>query len=367
MRTTSKTNLEVGRRRPTGGRTMSSIFKLFSNVVPVRGAKRSSLCDLQRGRIKLIPNALFDILTKFPDRNLEAIKAEHDEADHGQIEAYFEFLVANEWGFMCDTPELFPDLALDYEPPAHITNAIIDVDEHSDHRYPFIRDQLDELGCRSLQIRVFSEKSREWLANLLEIFEQSRLRNLEIWMPYQPGWDQEALCRLIARHPRLFRLVLHGAAEARVRSSSAHKTMGLLVTVTETIESHHHCGQVDRSYFISELYNFAEAQHFNSCLNRKLAIDHNGQIRNCPSMPTQFGHVDQTPLAQAVARTDFRDVWRVTKDQVAVCKDCEFRYVCTDCRAYTQNDDPLGKPAKCGYDPYTAQWHDWRQPACIPV
>jgi len=47
----------------------------------------------------------------------------------------------------------------------------------------------------------------------------------------------------------------------------------------------------------------------------------------------------------------------ITKDQVAVCRDCEFRYVCTDCRAYTQDaDDPYSKPAKCTYDPYTATW-----------
>ena len=346
---------------------MTPVFKLFSNVIPVKGAKRSSLCDLQRGRIKLIPNSLFELLTGFPDQSLEAIKAAHEAADHAQIEAYFQFLLDNEWGFMCDDPSLFPELDLDFEPPAHITNAIIDVDHQSNHPFPAIRDQLDELGCRSLQIRAFSEMSLDWLEMVLEVFQQSRLRNLEIWMPHRSEWSESQWLNCIAGHPRLFRLVLYGASQARVLASGPHKTMGLLVTVTDVIDSHRHCGQVDRSYFISELYNFAEATQFNSCLHRKLAIDPRGQIRNCPSMTNHFGDVDRTPLAQVAQAPEFREVWKVTKDQVAVCKDCEFRYVCTDCRAFTRDDDPFGKPLKCGYDPYTAQWQDWREPACMPV
>jgi len=40
-----------------------------------------------------------------------------------------------------------------------------------------------------------------------------------------------------------------------------------------------------------------------------------------------------------------------------VCKDCEFRYVCTDCRAYRADaEDLYSKRARCSYDPYTATW-----------
>ena len=48
-----------------------------------------------------------------------------------------------------------------------------------------------------------------------------------------------------------------------------------------------------------------------------------------------------------------------------VCKDCEFRYICTDCRAYTEkthtNEEGLdtSKPLKCGYNPYTGEWEEW--------
>ncbi|MDR2057516.1 MAG: hypothetical protein LBP83_04405, partial [Dysgonamonadaceae bacterium] len=39
------------------------------------------------------------------------------------------------------------------------------------------------------------------------------------------------------------------------------------------------------------------------------------------------------------------------------CKDCEFRYICTDCRAYLQDsNDIYSQPAKCNYNPYIAKW-----------
>ena len=106
----------------------------------------------------------------------------------------------------------------------------------------------------------------------------------------------------------------------------------------------------------SVLADTAIPQH-NSCLNRKVSIDAAGEIKNCPSFGGSFGNAREVSLHGAVARRDFRELWSVHKDQIEVCKDCEFRYVCTDCRAYLSDEtNRLSKPAKCRYDPYTAEW-----------
>ncbi|MEM9686908.1 MAG: grasp-with-spasm system SPASM domain peptide maturase, partial [Bacteroidota bacterium] len=105
---------------------------------------------------------------------------------------------------------------------------------------------------------------------------------------------------------------------------------------------------------------FTESQRHNSCLNRKISIDSNGNIKNCPSMPQSFGNIKNTTLKAALHHKDFKKYWNLTKDHIAVCKACEFRYICTDCRAYLEKpDDPYSKPLKCGYDPYTNVWQDW--------
>lgn len=70
-------------------------------------------------------------------------------------------------------------------------------------------------------------------------------------------------------------------------------------------------------------------------------------------------------MEEALQHPDFKKYWNLTKDQIEVCKDCEFRYICTDCRAYTERSHTnkegldISKPLKCGYNPYTGEWEEW--------
>lgn len=73
-------------------------------------------------------------------------------------------------------------------------------------------------------------------------------------------------------------------------------------------------------------------------------------------MQKSFGAIRKTALADALANIDFKKLFTIHKDQIDVCKDCQFRYICTDCRAYL--DNLFAKPAKCKYDPYQHIWHE---------
>ena len=74
-------------------------------------------------------------------------------------------------------------------------------------------------------------------------------------------------------------------------------------------------------------------------------------------MTKSYGNIRDTTLKEAIEKEGFKDMWFIHKDQIDVCKDCEFRHICTDCRAYIQDPNNIySKPAKCSYDPYTATW-----------
>lgn len=120
------------------------------------------------------------------------------------------------------------------------------------------------------------------------------------------------------------------------------------------------CGSISANFFEANLLNYSESLIFNNCLHGKISIDAEGNIKNCPSMPESFGNIRDTTLMEAIEKPGFKKYWNITKDQIAVCKDCEFRYICTDCRAYKEDpDDDYSKPLKCGYDPYTGVWEEW--------
>jgi SPASM domain peptide maturase of grasp-with-spasm system len=82
-------------------------------------------------------------------------------------------------------------------------------------------------------------------------------------------------------------------------------------------------------------------------------------ISKIPSMPESFGSIKDILLEEALNKANFKKYWNITKDQIDVCKDCEFRHICTDCRAYTEEPDNINsKPLKCGYNPYTNKWSE---------
>ncbi|GIV28548.1 MAG: hypothetical protein KatS3mg027_2362 [Bacteroidia bacterium] len=65
-------------------------------------------------------------------------------------------------------------------------------------------------------------------------------------------------------------------------------------------------------------------------------------------------------MTEVIKKKSFQKYWHIKKDEITVCKDCEFRHICTDCRAYLENPDDLySKPLKCDYNPYTCQWEEW--------
>jgi SPASM domain peptide maturase of grasp-with-spasm system len=331
------------------------VFRLFACCIPVRGARRSTICDLQRRAYELIPNGLYDLLTLHADRTPGEIRALFPPETHARIDEYYDFLLRKEYGFWCDDPEAFPPLDTTWDRPQRVTNAIIDVDARSRHDWAGLLRQLDELGCEALQLRWFCPVPLDDVESVLLAAAGRQLRSVELLLPWDAAWPEGAVQALCARHMRVSGVVVHSAPQARMEVVGGVRTP--VFHRTEVVDSHAHCGQVSPEWFAVSIPGFTEAKTFNSCLNRKISVDAAGEIRNCPSLPRSFGNAADTSLLSALARVEFRELWEINKDQVEVCRDCEFRYICTDCRAFIRDpDDRYSKPSKCTYDPYAARW-----------
>ena len=113
------------------------------------------ICDLGRQSSQPIPNGLYEILTEHAGKSIAEIKKVYDHEYDEEIDEYFELLLRQEFGFWCADPERFPAIDLTWEAPERITNAILDVDLGSDHDYGKILSELDDLGCKALEVRCF--------------------------------------------------------------------------------------------------------------------------------------------------------------------------------------------------------------------
>ena len=336
---------------------IEKVFKMFASCIPVKGAKRSVICDLQRSKYQFIPNILFDILSTLKDQPISKIKAHFENKHDETIDEYFRFLIEQEFGFFCDNPESFPDLDLSWKFPGEISNAIVDIDANSQHNFLDIFEQLERLGCKGLQLRFFSPFSLKKIEETLLFLKETRIKSVEISIAYQAHFEEETLIEFFNQFPRLHLIILYGAP----KEYFYHDDKNVFLYYTEDlITSETHCGQISRSHFRPNISVFTEAQLHNTCLNRKVSVDRNGYIRNCPSLKKDFGHIKEVSFAEALLDPTFKQMWSIHKDQIETCRDCEFRYICSDCRAYVESAENIySKPLKCGYDPYTNTWEEW--------
>jgi SPASM domain peptide maturase of grasp-with-spasm system len=116
------------------------------------------------------------------------------------------------------------------------------------------------------------------------------------------------------------------------------------------------CGKVSQDYFTVSFAFFNEGTYRNTCLNGKIAIDQNGNVRNCLTSLKQYGNIKSHQLP-SLLNDDFTRLWKLTKTDITKCKACEFRMMCPDCRVIAENsEDVYSPPLNCKYDPFTATW-----------
>ncbi len=108
---------------------------------------------------------------------------------------------------------------------------------------------------------------------------------------------------------------------------------------------------------ITDAYEFFYNQSFNECLGNQVAIDTQGEVRPCLWWPGEVGNIHRENLKEMIFEGRFNRFWEATKNEIDVCKDCEYMYNCHDCRLNSIYPDEyfLAKPVFCGYNPYTGE------------
>lgn len=342
---------------------------LFPDCKPVEGPVSSAIYDLTRGRISTFPSAYFPFFARFEDESLGTIVGSLEDDDREGFAAFLGFLRDNEYVTLVDDRAQFPEIASTWDEPGIVRDAILDVDTQH-HAYPEIIAELDALGCMHLQLRAYSPVfGLDDLVALAGLCHGTSIQVLEAVLQHSPHLTDEDYAAVVTQHRVISSLVLHSAPEDRrieVDYGVSGPSAALVTTLVELrraeLTSHVDCGTITRRQLLRpSTTTFNELQAFNGCLHRKVAVDASGELRNCPAMPQSFGHHRLVGLGEVARSPDFQRAWRLKKDDIEVCRDCQFRYACTDCRAHLEDpDDAHSKPLKCGYDPYTDTWSDWR-------
>ncbi|TPG42301.1 grasp-with-spasm system SPASM domain peptide maturase [Flavobacterium pectinovorum] len=229
------------------------------------------------------------------------------------------------------------------------------------HDFKALIPQFESLKCSYIQLRFYKEISLDYIKSIVELLkkEKSRIVSIDFIIPYHEKFKLEELNILLSENSRIHSIIIFNSPYDK-SFEPLRQQMGYIMLTARNIINEKNCGIIKDEYFYSNIKLFSESLHHNTCLNRKISIDKDGYIKNCPSMSASFGNVKDTTLEEVLDQPLFKKYWNITKDKIAGCKDCEFRHICTDCRAYIEEPENLfSKPLKCGYNPYTNEWLKW--------
>lgn len=328
-------------------------YLLFSNCISVSGWNRSIICDLQYRNYHLIPNSLFQILNKHKGVFDSRIFDEYDDFKN-VIHEYLQFLKQNNLVFQTSTSVRFPKFPLVFESPSIVNNAIIDVKKNSNFSIFNIIGELNKFTSQAVHFRLFDKFNCNEILSILEPTRFSKIRSIELTLKYNEDLSIADLDIIYRYNARITKITIFNSINNEIKYLQINSKIPVLFRKDFVFEN---CGAIHPILFLINNMHFTESQHFNTCLNKKICIDVDGNIKNCPSMERSFGNIKDITLEEAINMPGFKVLWGIRKDDIDVCKDCEFRYMCTDCRFFIKkSDDIYSQPAKCLYNPYIAKW-----------
>lgn len=97
-----------------------------------------------------------------------------------------------------------------------------------------------------------------------------------------------------------------------------------------------------------------------SCWEGKLSVCNNGQVIPCPFARTEIiAEYSKNVLQEIFCNKAYEKYWDMTNEDIDRCKDCEYRYVCFDCRPIEKSLTGYfnGKSNLCRYDPLKGEWN----------
>lgn len=335
-------------------------FLFWANCILVQGYRRTLVYDIQRERIFHLSNLFFEIFQKNKNKSIHDINNDVSDDNRMGYLKIIDFLIKNDYGILVDDVGTLPSLSTQNEVPFIITNAIINVNSSETELLFEIIRKLVALRIKALRIDDEGQISLEVLNEINKITFSSTIEYISIRSHFSSFYE------LSEYHlsNRFRRITYYNSPknDQIERPNNSFVDIRYSVNDIEYLD----CGNIGKQHFVNNLLFFTEAQHHNTCLNRKICIDAKGDIKNCPAMKQSYGNISDTTLLEVIEKPGFKDCWTICKDQIDVCKDCEFRYMCTDCRCFIKDPENIySQPAKCTYNPYICKWDG--QEGYVPV
>ncbi|WP_029286858.1 hypothetical protein [Pedobacter sp. R20-19] len=296
-------------------------LRIYADCVPVLGKERSALYNLSLGFIKLIPNAMYELIKELQLEPVSSIRKSYHHCRE-TFEEYLTFLLEHNWAFITDTPKDFPQIEDHYYKPSVISNAVIEYGEPQGYDILALFDNLDQMNCKQIELRFDDNNvSIEHMHKVLGYCEGTTTRYICLLVRYNIGMKINELESLMTRYNKLGQLIVYGS-ESLSQSSADNR---IILTHEDISKTLFYKPYPKNKYFVNMNF-FYEALNANPYYNGKVAINKFGHIKNCLLHPNSFGNVNHNQLTEIISTESFQRLWKAKPDLIEDIRDSELRY-----------------------------------------
>lgn len=348
--------------------TARDYLVLFETCQIIEGRNRNIIIDYAHDSIYDLGKEHVQLLNLLKTNPILKVQAEfEDEESMNNFEEFLKFLISQEMAFVTHYPENFPKISKHlHNDSLRIIDSIIEISPTSQmediDKFCY---EISELGCQEIVVWLVSGPiAHTSIKNVLDILQKYEFCYIEVHGMHIGEMTQRKIAwSLVEQYACLKRIYLYSSDKAdRVdvvnqMNGFAPMSLGEIIYVKEDFEDGQCCGQIHfNSLDFSGYWVANMLLKKNGCLYKKISLTKDGTIRNCPCLNVAYGHIQNTAVKYVIQSKKFRLWGDIRKDDIHVCKECEYRYNCTDCRAFRLSSDLLSKPAKCKYNPITSTW-----------
>ena len=321
-----------------------SLYNLYPSVLISRGYTRSVLLDIAKGLIHYFPNDLLSRIENSEFKNLNLESFSKDER---------EFLIEKELVFGVDVhnADCFPRINFDWFFPAKITNIVFEL---SDINAQNLHKLIEFEGAAHINFVLRSDCEKNSIDKVIKFFrvyecdscEFTLLENIDIeLLSYLESSIVDVKKCIVVNNWADYNFGYKDKAENDFEGSRMLDFNDSIIPISIT----------------KNLMHFTEAQEHHTYFNQKLYFGTNGEIKNSLESILCFGQLqginNANKLIDIIESKKFKEHWTVKKTETDVCRDCEFKYLCTDNRLpIKRSNGAWFHGTECKYNPYIAKW-----------
>jgi len=332
-------------------------FHLYSSIKFTRGKYRSLVLDMQHNYWVKVPNSFVEVLEMAQNEGLKVVYSTFNE-EIEILEEYFSFALKKGWGrWFNEKSAIFNEIGESYHSYERIETSLIDISKETnlDWVLRFI-ELLDLFHCHHVEFRFLDSKSTTYIESILDKVASSNIKCVTLCLSKNNFIDEERVKKLITEEGRIIEVYFYNNKIERVvrfKQASIYSLTSKAVEIDK-------CGVIQQNKFIVNPRFYRLSEEKNSCLYKKLSLTYDGIVCICPSVKSgvlgYMSHLDSSDVESFLSSMEYMKLSDSKKSEIHVCRDCEFRNCCLDCRGHKSNSDLFTKPKFCSYSPKTEKW-----------